>query len=424
MRAGTTVKVMAVLMCIVFVHSAFGLPTVCWYPTGTTIYKPDKCWSGYTLIPHDQGPIKLIDMNGNVVKKWDFDSIERARLLPNGHLLLLTAIHRPGEKDRREGGKFIYEYEYIGVLENTLAEYDWEGNLVWEYKAPGIIHHDFQRLPNGNTIFLYKVEVPKEYMKSVKDLERKFLKLGGDCVCEINPKGEVVWEWYQHEYLDLNKYSPTDNLRDWTHTNTVQVLPENHWYDEGHKEFKPGNVLINPRNLDLCLIIDRQTKKIVWEYSGDYKGGIAHPHETVMIEPGMPGAGNILIFDNGMGPRAQRSGQSFILEINPVTKEVVWSYDKPRGFYSPYRAAQQRLPNGNTLIDEAVGKRVFEVTSEGKTVWEYVTSAAPRMEGQPLRAKRYAYDYCPQLKALGKPKELTVTPPEMKPWQLVPDALR
>ena len=44
-------------------------PTV--FPTGTTIYKPDKCWNGYTVYPTktETGAV-LIDMNGNVVKSW------------------------------------------------------------------------------------------------------------------------------------------------------------------------------------------------------------------------------------------------------------------------------------------------------------------------------------------------------------------
>jgi len=43
------------------------------YPTGTTIYKPEKCWNGYTIFPgvENQGAY-LIDMNGRVVgkKSW------------------------------------------------------------------------------------------------------------------------------------------------------------------------------------------------------------------------------------------------------------------------------------------------------------------------------------------------------------------
>lgn len=213
---------LGIFVCMAFALSASGYPTV--YPTGTTIYKPDKCWNSCTLVPYEGGITLLIDMNGNVVHKWNVGT-ERARLLPNGHLVI------------------------IGTDTNKILEYDWEGNLVWEYRVPiiskkkgypipGVIHHDLRRLPNGNTIFLYHDAVPEEYMKSVRDPERRALKLIGDCICEVNPKGEVVWEWHEYKHLDLNKYSSLDGLDDWTHTNTVQVLPENHWYKKGYKEFK------------------------------------------------------------------------------------------------------------------------------------------------------------------------------------------
>jgi hypothetical protein len=35
-------------------------------------------------------------------------------------------------------------------------------------------------------------------------------------------------------------------------------------------------------------------------------------------------------------------------------------------------ANAQRLPNGNTLINEASFGRFFEVTRDGEIVWEYV----------------------------------------------------
>ena len=38
------------------------------FPTGTTIYKPDQCFNGYTLLRDENGVAALlIDMNGNVV---------------------------------------------------------------------------------------------------------------------------------------------------------------------------------------------------------------------------------------------------------------------------------------------------------------------------------------------------------------------
>ena len=43
-----------------------------------------------------------------------------------------------------------------------------------------------------------------------------------------------------------------------------------------------------------------------------------------------------------------------------------------RPFYSETCGANQRLPNGNTLIVESDNGRAFEVTPDGTTVWEYV----------------------------------------------------
>ena len=54
---------------------------------------------------------------------------------------------------------------------------------------------------------------------------------------------------------------------------------------------------------------------------------------------------------------------------------------------------------GNTLIAESYGRRAFEVTQDGKNVWEYVEDSA-RIQG----AYRYAYDHCPQLAILPKPE--------------------
>ena len=39
----------------------------------------------------------------------------------------------------------------------------------------------------------------------------------------------------------------------------------------------------------------------------------------------------------------------------------------PQNFYSPYVSSAQRLPNGNTLIDEGSDGRVFEVTTEKRS---------------------------------------------------------
>ena len=53
----------------------------------------------------------------------------------------------------------------------------------------------------------------------------------------------------------------------------------------------------------MMYIIDKQTGDVVWEGTHNYKGGMAHSHEPEMIEKGIPGAGNIILFDNSLAPR-------------------------------------------------------------------------------------------------------------------------
>ena len=43
------------------------------YPTGTTIYDPDKCFNGYTLYQAKEHGALLIDMNGGEVNLWPGD---------------------------------------------------------------------------------------------------------------------------------------------------------------------------------------------------------------------------------------------------------------------------------------------------------------------------------------------------------------
>jgi GH43 family beta-xylosidase len=127
-----------------------------------------------------------------------------------------------------------------------------------------------------------------------------------------------------------------------------------------------------------------------------------------MIEKGMPGAGNILMFDNGtdrkesiLGGDPEPAKMTVILEINPATKQIVWLYQDGRDFYSAIQGTQQRLPNGNTFICESTTGRIFEVTRDGEVVWEYVMPPFPGSDeehGFGTRPHRYPYDYCPQLK--------------------------
>ena len=373
------------------------------YPIGTTIFDPDKSYAGYTMIDFFTDPETiLIDMNGNIVHTWTLErgsgTWKNVHVLENGNLL--------GPK-----------------------EYDWDGQAVWEPPVEGYGAGLTERLENGNRIYTYREDVPEEYKRKIKNPSRTHgppSSIQANTVAEVTPSGEVVWDWHSYEHIDVNRHLEVDAAPNWSHFNTLNPLPENKWYDAGDERFRPGNLLISPRTLGFIFIVDKETKKIVWEYSGDYRGGLAGQHDPQMITKGTPGEGNILLFDNGHPPIKwiEHAGRTSILEIDPVAERVVWKYEDDgyltsedasydtRGyngfkFFSAYTGNVQRMPNGNTLINEAFGGRVFEVTLERELVWEYAVERHRMIDN----ANRYTYDHCPQLSALGVPEEKRVTPP-------------
>ena len=381
------------------------------YPTGTTLYDPSRCSGGYTIFFSGLS-VTLIDMNGRVVHSWELDTVktscgtDRAHLLTNGNVLV------------SRGG--------MHSTDGLIQEYDWDGHAVWEFIPEGRIphhrltgpHHDVFRKANGNTLLICRDPVPPEYLVEVREPTWQNQTICGDTILEADREGRVVWEWNSHGHLDINRYrllaSPewfagpqNSTVVDWTHVNTVREVPENRWFDAGDHRFTPGNVIISPRQFDTIYIIDRESGEIVWRYSGDYFGGLSGQHEPYMIPKGCPGEGNILVFDNGASPWKDlgHAGMSYVLEVNPMTKDLVWVYNDGLNFHSTYTSSAQRLPNGNTLICESAANRVFEVTASGETVWEHVRRTP--------RSYRYPYDHCPQLAALGIPREVPVTPPEV-----------
>src|SRR5262249_9506957 len=102
-------------------------------------------------------------------------------------------------------------------------------------------------------------------------------------------------------------------------------------------------------------------------------------HGANFVRPGLPGAGNVLLFNNGA------PGGSQVLEFTPPVDAQgnfvfagpafgpaapVWTYTAP-GFMSALMGSAYRLPNGNTLIDSADQSRTFEVTPAGLQVWTF-----------------------------------------------------
>jgi hypothetical protein len=420
------------------------------YPTGTTIYDPDRAWNGFTVLSPLAGPaVLVIDMNGSVVKRWDGfnDSAGGpARILPGGFVVAASGARPPHQES----------------LE--LVQRDFAGNVVWRFSrseqiatADGTIwsarqHHDWQRenfpagyyspentpaIEGGNTLILAHTDRKQPKVADVQ--------LEDDRLIEVSSNGEIVWEWVASDHIDelgfsadarkaIKAASAVNAARgsfDWLHVNSATYVGLNRWFDQGDRRFAPNNVIISSREASLLAIVGRDGS-IVWRLGPDFTESkelrairqIIGQHHAHLIPKGLPGAGNLLVFDNGgasgygfANPIAPDGRGAFVrptsrvLEINPVTLELVWSYTNPR-FFSTNISSAQRLPNGNTLVTAGAGGRMFEITREGAIVWEYMFPqfSGANSSNAVYRAYRVPYGWIPQLM---RPREQRVTPPAL-----------
>lgn len=362
-------RLLALLGLVVLAPVARGAPTV--FPTGVTIHDPSKAFQGFNLLvdkvsnPPSKRAI-LLDMSGAEVRSWEspvagyanFHSIEP---LPNGNITALLLAPATGD--------------------SMVAELDPAGALVWQYLPPAGTHPlaDTERLPNGNTLVLVRRQglFPEISPNPFWD----------ELVQEVDPSGEVVWEWstaahwptlpltvVQRNLIQKALMAGTGIV---FHCNGIASLPPNP-HEASDPRFAAGNILVSQRDTNAILLVERSTGDIVWFYYGSLG-----QHQVHMLDASLPGAGNLLMLDNGGSsgyPPVTRSW-SQVIEVNPATKQVVWSYDAlasglrtEAAFFTPVMGGAQRLPNGNTLTVDAVWGRAFEVTTTGEIVWEYVQS--------------------------------------------------
>jgi hypothetical protein len=229
---------------------------------------------------------------------------------------------------------------------------------------------------------------------------------GDQGIYEVTPDGRIVWEWKAGDHLDEFGFTPEgfeylrrsvarhpDNIWGYLEINSAKTLGPNHWHrDDPNTVFQPDHILISSRKANIIALIDKTTGSIVWRLGPyfDAEPGAEHQringhglprpldqisgqHNPHFIADGLPGAGNLLVFDNQGGagyppaPLGIYAG-SRVLEIDPVTKQIVWQYTAedsgrpPWTFFSSFVSNAQRLPNGNTLITEGMHGRIFQVT--------------------------------------------------------------
>ena len=321
-----------------------------YHAKGLIHYSPHHTYRGYTLVTNLGGNQSvLIDMEGRICHRWTLpQGIQYAYLLDNGNLLLRTH----GPKNLPPGTHPLQARSSVAV-----QEVDWEGNVVWEHRSPDMFpHHDFERLPNGNTLILLWAPIPNELAAQVQGGFKKDDdpdQMYGDVVREITPKGAVAMEWRSWEHLDPEEdvICWLEGRHEWTHQNALSVTAY-------------GDLLVSFRQTSTVGIVDRATGDFTWKWG---PGEISHQHSPTFLNNG-----RVLIFDNG--PHRPGFTHSRVIEVDPATNEIAWEYlgDPPISFYSYHISGAERLPNGNTLISEGAPGRFFEVTPNKEIVWEYV----------------------------------------------------
>jgi hypothetical protein len=360
------------------------------------IYNGNLIDNSYTLAVENGGTkSSLLDKAGNKVKEWQFNSSlgNDLELLPDGKLFGIFKSENPSITFGGFGG--------IVKIINSDGSIDWE----YEYSSENYIsHHDTELLPNGNVLFIVweKIDVLEGQTNGVTTS----VPFYPETLIEVNPlNNQIVWKWrsFDHIIQDADdtllnfgnvsenpqliniNYDSVDN-GDIMHANGIDYDPIN------------DVIYLSVNYYSEIWVIDHSTttEQAATNSGGNYnKGGdllyrFGNPsaydntegtrlfynnHFPNFLEENEPGAGNILVYNNGTN-----NSQSIVYELEmppnfnliPNTDNepsVVWSFTDPDLFHGRISGAV-RLKNGNTLITEG-DYGFWEVTNNGTIAWKY-----------------------------------------------------
>jgi len=422
------------------------------------ILNDPKALQGYTLLaPLKATTTYLMDMNGKVVRSWDAKCNPSLfpMLLENGNLL------RPGdlgEETKAFGGGpgtggIVQEFTWDGELlwdfklynEKQLPHHDItrlpNGNIlmiVWDKKTPAEAIAAGRRPSSVGTHLLPDsiIEIKKtgkttgevvwewhlwdhliqdhdaakaNYGKVAEHPELVDINFGKDLVSQVASKKGGLDKLKSIGYVGNNTGKGKGPNADWTHFNGVAYNAD------------LDQIAVSVHSFSELWIIDHSTttSEAATHTGGRYgKGGdllfrwgnpvaystgtkkdqrLFNQHNAHWIPKGYPGAGNLLVFNNGTG-RDDGSYSSVDELILPVDAKgnytlkigapsepakPVWSYTAPKktDFFSFFISGAQRLVNGNTLICSGANGTVFEVTPDKEIVWKYVNPVKEEFGG-------------------------------------------
>ncbi len=425
-------------------------------PSGGPLRSAGRADDGYVLFsPLLSTTTYFVNRAGEVVHTWESDFAPGASvyLLENGHLLRCS---REPDVPRFHGGGLggrLQEFGWDGGLV-------WEWVVA---SGERLQHHDIAPLPNGNILLIAWEARSREQALDAGRRPKRVGRNGlwPESVLEVHPEppkgASIIWQWrlWDHLIQDFDpRRSNYGRIRDHPEliningdrapqsitSAVIQRLKSLGYIAGGDAlaDLEPdfvhvNSIAYNPRLDQIALsafgyreiwIIDHgATTQEAAGHSGGragrggdllYRWGNPHAygrgriedqrlfgqHDGRWIPDGYPGAGHLMIFNNGLG----REGRwSSVIELVPPLvdahyrsesdgrfgpNEPIWEYtaaDK-RSFYADFISGAHRLANGNTFITSGPEGRFFEVTSRGEVVWEYVnpySGRAPNPAGDP-----------------------------------------
>ena len=409
MRAGAFRRVGCLLSIGLFVHITCAFSQ----KKAGTLYQTDGAQPGYTLFTSlNTKNTYLIDNCGNMINRWQsqYTSGSTAYLMNNGNLV--RAVNIPNATINRAGGG--------GGIEIM----DWNSNIVWyfEYNTSLVRqHHDILPMDNGNILVVawqrhLKDEAIAAGRKSTLIPDNE---IWAEEIVEVKPifpnNFEIVWKWsaWDHlvqdhdptksnfgvvadhpELINVN-YTEGSGSKDWIHLNAIdynkeldQIILCTPFFDEfwiidhstttaqaathsGGKSNKGGDLLYrwgNPRTYGKGTALNQQL------------GG---PHNAHWVKPGLPYAGNVIVFNNNKGdrysaidiivPPMNASGAYAIQNgsFGPAEASYSFKASPPENLFSSNMSGVEMMPNGNLFICPSQQGRFVELTPSLDTAWIY-----------------------------------------------------
>ena len=170
------------------------------------------------------------------------------------------------------------------------------------------------------------------------------------------------------------------------HVNDIEELQSD--LADRFPQFVAGDLLLSLRDLNLIMLVDPTSEEVRWYQTGPW----IRQHD-----PDFQATGTITIFNNNSDDTKKGDvfGGSNIMEIHPQSGKSTIKYgtDQKQIMFTNIRGKHQVLDNGNILITEFSGGRVFEVNSRGDIVWEFVNRFDEDEIVEVADAIRYPEDY-------------------------------